>query len=520
MPLPTDPNALWPPPSEVDIQRDIREADAWYSGDQAKLISFYGAPAAEDTQSVWSRFWSRQSTDTKAQRQRIHVPAAADVAATAADLLFGDEPRFVIPEAHEYGDGDQPQPLNPDAQATEARLAELAELDGWGSKLLEGAEIASALGGVYLRPLWDPATADHPMLTLVHPDSAVPEFWHGQLQAVTFWREVPSDGKKTWRHLERHEAGPPGKPGVILHGLYVGDHERLGQRVPLNANPATTRLLAATAPDEAIRLPADVRLDVRYVPNAVNRKRRASCQGRADTAGAEGLMDSLDEAMTSWMRDIRLGKGRIIVAAEFLENRTGQKRGGGKMFDLDAEVFSPLEMDPQHAEKAGITPSQFDIRVDEHDRTTTALFEKIIGTAGYSPQSFGLQGDGGLKTATEVDAEDSKSQRTTSRKERLWSRAAADVAEILLIFDREYLGNRKVTPMRPRLEYVDPEASNMREVASTLSLLTAARAASIETKVRMVHPDWEEPQIRAEAARIRDEEGVGDVPDPTDGFPA
>ena len=34
--------------------------------------------------------------------------------------------------------------------------------------------------------------------------------------------------------------------------------------------------------------------------------------GRSDLAGVESLMDALDEAYSSWMRDIRLGKARLL----------------------------------------------------------------------------------------------------------------------------------------------------------------------------------------------------------------
>lgn len=517
MPLPTDVKAPWPPKSEVDCQRDITEADAWYSGDQNKLITFYGGPQTTVKDTGWSRFWTRRSTDNATGRQRIHVPAAADVAATSADLLFGDTPRFVIPEAHEFGDTADgtatDQPTNPDAKDTEDRLNELAEEDGWASTLLEAAEIGSALGGFYLRPAWDQTLADRPLLTFIHPDHAVPEWRWGQLVAVTFWREVLRDDKGVvWRHLERHET--VNGTGVILHGLYAGDADRLGISRPLGEHAETAGLA------DEIPLPGGIRLDVRYVKNALNRRHRGKPIGRADTSGCEDIMDALDETMTAWMREIRLAKPRIIVPSEFLESKG---RGRGKTFDVDAEIFSPLEMDPANQEKAGITVAEFDLHTEKYAATCLDLFERIVRTAGYSPGSFGLQstgveGGGGLKTATQVDSEDSKSNRTTGRKQGYTRRPLEDVLEMLLIIDREVFGSG-VTPMRPRVEFIDPDASNPREIGSTLNLINLARAASIETRVRMLNPDWEEPQVQAEVARIKDEEGMNAVPDPT-GFPA
>lgn len=514
MPLPDDPRASWPPADQAALLRDIAEADAWYSGDEKRLAAIYGgATQQHPTIAERLRFWSRPTGEGPG-RQRVHLPIAADVAATAADLLFGDTPTLIVPEAHEdpapTEDGRIP---NPSAEAVEAgaaeeRLAELLELGGVASTLLEGAEVGSALGGVYLRPMWDPELADHPLLTVVHPDFALPEFRWGHLVAVTFWREVARDGQTVWRHLERHETGG------IFHGLFVGTATTLGTKIALTDHADTAGIGADS--DGMVAVPNGVKgLLVRYVPNVrPNRKHRGKPVGRADTAGVESLMDSADETWTSWMRDIRLAKGRLVVPQEFLERRGG--RGGGATFDMDTEVFAPVDMDPASREKAGITLAQFAIRAEEHAATLKALFEAIVRTAGYSPQSFGMHGSGSTVTATEIDAREDRSDRTTSRKRRYW-RAVEEVAENMLIIDREIFGT-PVTPMRPRLDWPDNDGMGMDQLATTLDLLTRAEAASIETKVRMVNPDWDAPQVLAEVDRIKAETGLV-VADPTGGLP-
>lgn len=505
MPLPTDPNQQWPPLQWAGVQRDMVEADAWYSGEESKLANFYGGVSQNIDGNNRPRFWSRRKTDIITGRQRVHVPAAADIAATSADLLFGEMPALTIAEAH----GEQP---DSDAEATEARLQELVELDGIASTLLEGAEVNAAIGGVYLRPMWDASICDHPILTIVHGDHAVPEFRWGYLIAVTFWREVTVDGPKgaVWRHLERHESG------VILHGLFCGDVKSLGVRRPLEECAELQSIALAANEEGAIQLPEGITgLVVRYVPNALpNRKWRGLTVGRSDFAGTESLMDSLDETMTSWMRDIRLAKARLVVPSEFLD-RNG--RGKGAQFDLEAEVFSPLEMDPASSKNAGITAVQFAIRTVEHAETCEALFERIVVTSGYSPQSFGLQADHVKQTATEVNALEDRSSRTTAKKKRHWAQAVEDVAEILLIIDVAVFGS-KVKPMRPRCDFGDGVSSDPVKVATTVELLNRAQALSVEAKVRMAQPELDETEVQAEVDRIKAEQGIS-VGDPTGGFP-
>src|SRR5690606_22958810 len=154
----------------------------------------------------------------------LHVPVAGDIAETSADMLFSEVPQISIPEAHE-------ERAASDAIKTQDRLWKLIDDGGIHNRLLEAAESASALGGVFIGPSWDTSVADMPILRVVQADSALPEFRWGMIQAVTLWRIVEDDGDSVWRHIERHE------PGVILHGLYRGSTDDLGRRVPLTSHP-------------------------------------------------------------------------------------------------------------------------------------------------------------------------------------------------------------------------------------------------------------------------------------------
>lgn len=505
MPLPDDTSAVWPPVAAAKQLADVAEWDAWYSGDPDKLSAVYGSNGANVRAAQRKRwFWTRrQQQETRDARHQVHLPAAADIASTSADLLFGGTPKLIIPEAHE-------EKADSDAKAAETRLQKLIEAEMIDATLLEAADAASGLGGVFLRPGWNPKVADYPLLDVVHPDFALPEFTGRHLRAVTFWREVAIDGNTVWRHLERHE------PGVVLHGLYIGTRTHLGLKVDLKQHPETAEL--DVDDDGRLPVPAGITgLMVRYIPNAPNRKRRNSRQGAADTAGALSLMDGLDETYSSWLRDIRLGKMRVIVDQAVLK-RSG--RGEGATFDEDQEIFVPVDMGPVSMEKGAhpIEVAEFVIRTKEHAETASAMFEAIARSAGYSPQTFGLQGDGSDQTATEVDARENRSLRTTSRKRRYWGREVEEAAYNLLVIDREIFGNGSLTPMRPRLEWPEPGGDDLAERADTLSKIEMARAASTETKVRLLNPEWEREQVAAEVTRIHAEQGLA-VPDPTGGLP-
>jgi hypothetical protein len=485
MSLPTNSKLKWPP--RVENADDLATWGAWYSGDPKRLMAD-AAPKGGKNPLARLFFWkSREPVRGGKPKPGLHLPLAGEVASVSADLLFGDAFDLTVADK-EAG----------------KRLDELRGVTSLQNKLLEAAETCSALGGAYLRATWDKAVADAAFLTTMLPDHAVPEFRYGRLTAVTFWREVDAgDGQSgvVYRHLERHE------PGVVLHGLYRGEKNLLGHPVSLEASEETAGL------EEVVALPEPLarRLDVVYVPNVLPDKRRpTSPQGRADVEGCETLLDALDETYTAWMREIRVCKSYVVVPNGALE-AGGTGRGSGRTFDADREVFTELELDAAEMGASAITPVEFNLKVASYSDTALHLVERIVSESGYSPQSFGLRIEGRAESGTALRLREARTFKTMARKQRYWAPGTAEACEILLIIEKAVFG-RALTPERPAVTWPE-ETATPQETAETLVALHSAEAVSIETGVRMVHPEWEDKQVQAEVARILDERGTN-VPEP------
>jgi A118 family predicted phage portal protein len=469
----------------------MRVDDAWYSGDRKRLAQVYGTHAQPAER---RRLWGRRTAEPHPGRpdHRLHVPLAGDIAATSADLLFADMPRVTVENT-----------------ATQTRLEQLLDEGRVQQVLLSGAEQAAALSGVFLRATWDRDLVPRPFLTVVQPDQAIPEFRFGMLRSVTFWRELDgSTPAVVWRHIERHE------PGRIVHALYEGTADSIGRRVPLTEHPDTADLAGSLDADGDSIATGIQPLTAAYVPNMLpNRLHRAAPIGRSDYAApVYDQFTALDEVWTSWMRDIRLARARLIVPDGYLR---GNGPGGGATFDHDREVWTTLHMPPNDG--AGITLNQFDIRVEEHQRTTEALMRQAAQSAGYSPQSFGLDGEGQPVTATEVNSRDARSMVTRRKKCGYWGDPVADMCYVLLLLDAAHFGSR-AEPERPRVEFGDGVAESEQQTATTLDLLARAGAVSTATKVKILHPEWDDTAVQAEVAAILAETGAA-VPDPVGTFP-
>ncbi|GGS88420.1 hypothetical protein ACFFV7_51010 [Nonomuraea spiralis] len=483
MPLPS--GGTWPPRTHQPIQQQYAVLDAWYQGDNERLAALYGDPRGNGVPAnrpsqyrggVIGRaarwFWGAP-TPAGEKLTKLHIPVASDIATMSSDLLFSEPPSITV---------ENPQ--------TQERIDDM--LPSLQATLLEGAEVGAALGGYYLRAVWDTSVAERPWLAAVHADAAVPEWRWGKLFAVTFWRIIETEDDVCLWHLERHE------PGAILHGLYKGKPSDLGNSLPLTAHPETAALQPA--------IPTGLeRCTAVYVPNMKpNRAWRnypaGANLGRSDFDGPVlGLFDALDEVWTSWMRDIRIGKGRVHVPASYLQS---QGRGQGSYFDPDREIYEAMNV-LGGDDRMELTATQFAIRVVEHKETAAELLHAILRATGYSAQSFGLDGEVAI-TATEVAAKERRSLTTRSRKGLYTVPELASAIEMLLELEAKLFPGQAVTPELPTIVLADSVSPDMQQLAATAELMRRAEAASDETLVQMLHPDWDDKQVQAEVKAIAD----------------
>jgi len=216
----------------------------------------------------------------------------------------------------------------------------------------------------------------------------------------------------------------------------------------------------------------------------------------------------LDDVFTSLLRDIRLGRGRLLVPAAFLQ----RDASGNRVFDSNAEAFVKLDSIPGSGNLSSeITVQQFEIRTREHLEAATELVHRIVTHAGYSPQTFGLSIQGQAESGTALRMRERKSLLTAGKKSECWRPALADLFELLLAVDRLHM--RGTAPVeRPTVAMQDSVIPDLAETARSVEMLQRAQAASIETRVRLLHPDWTEEAVRAEVEALRQENGLS-LPD-------
>ncbi|QYM76922.1 phage portal protein [Leucobacter luti] len=500
-------NTPWPPKAWAPAYAQYAENDAWLTGDTKTLATLYsGQGGATHTRAGQAHrgglvgtmaraFWGRPVAAGES-RTRLHVPAPADLATLASDLQYSDPP-----VTNFLGDA-KAEPV------AKARLDLLMNSDEAHATFNAQGEIKSALGATIILPRWDTSIEDHVWLDHAAADTAIPVFRHGRLVEVTLWSEY-LDGHVYWRHLEHHA------PGYVEHALFRGTQSSLSARVPLQDRPETENYAALVDGDSRIPTFID-RLTAGYLPNApaLSWRKQGALKdaGRSDFNQCIPLFDALDEAFSSWMRDLKLGAGRMFVPDAYLKSNGP---GAGASFDLFQEMFVGLQVPGKAGEGMELTPSQFAIRVEEHERTMRGIVREILRKAGYSPSSWGDPDQaGGQATATEIQSRTEQTERTRSRKNlydrRVLSRMGSVALELDgLLFSGKGGGQYDLNVVFPDLSRTDPKTE-----AETIGLLNVAGAISTETAVRRANPDWDDTTVTEEVKRIQNKRDAEQPPDP------
>lgn len=490
-------NMAWPP-VDPTVRRDQMEWGAWYAGTPAGLSTYYSAiqptPAARTAnlfgrvvQSVSDAFWGAPPAK---EETRVHLPLASDIASAASDLLFGEE----VPI--DWGRGNED---------VAGAMEEILDRVSWQSILAEAGEVCAAMGGMFLRAGWDDSLAPHPLVSVVQPDAGIVDHAFGIPRRILFWftEADPDDTLTVYRHIEIHE------PGTIRHQLWRGSTDRLGRLVPLTERPSTASLADVLDGDDYI-LTGATGLTAAYVPNirptpAWRAIPSAHYLGRSDfgARGTTGLFSAIDETWTSWMRDIRHGRSRLLVSAGMLDPLGP---GRGMQLDLDREIYEELRI------PAGENPSmsnmissqQFSIRVEEHSRTIRELTLAAVQSCGYSGSTFGLDTEV-AKTATEVGAVRGRTRDTREKKTRYWTNALEGFLMSLVEINADVFGGPSLAAgTRPRVDFPAFATPGPLELGQVAQSWSAAQAASTQTLVQLIHPDWDSTEIEEEVARINE----------------
>ena len=287
------------------------------------------------------------------------------------------------------------------------------------TKMPELIEQAAALGGAAMK-VWhdmkhDSNGAEIPgcdriRLGFAMADQFVPIDWdNAGVEGGIFVTRTARDGYY-YTKLEWHEWD--GETYVISNELYRadqkkdgvgGDQDILGFRYPL----------AAVYPmlDDEVRMSVEHSLFSYFRTPVANNVDDNSPLGVSVYANALETLHAIDICFDSFVREFRLGKKRIIVPARMIRQVTDPVTGMQvRYFDATDETYEALSTDDPDSLK--IQDNSVSLRVTEHVQALNALLNVFCLQVGLSAGTFSFDVSSGLKTATEVVSENSKTYKT------------------------------------------------------------------------------------------------------------
>lgn len=140
--------------------------------------------------------------------------------------------------------------------------------------------------------------------------------------------------------------------------------------------------------------------------------------GMSIYAPAMNTLHGIDIMFDSLQREFVLGKKRIIAPARAMKLSAGVN--GGKpqrYFDADDEVWEALATD--NPEDLKIIDNSVGLRVNEHIQGINGDLAILCSQIGFDPGTLSFDASKGLKTATEVISENSKTFGTVKAHENI-----------------------------------------------------------------------------------------------------
>jgi len=162
-------------------------------------------------------------------------------------------------------------------------------------------------------------------------------------------------------------------------------------------------------------------------------------------ANALATLHALDVCYDSFMREFVLGKKRIIVPASAIRTIVNQETGKiSRYFDANDEVYEAMATGD--TEELKIHDNSVELRIEEHISAINAFLSTLCLQLGFSAGTFTFDQHQGLKTATEVISENSKTYKTI-KSHQTQIKAAIEriihgIINVAQIYDIEFDGQK------------------------------------------------------------------------------
>ena len=379
-----------------------------------------------------------------ATREAYRMNMAKAVCAEMAGLVWGEE--CAVNVSMEGREDAEEDPLNDFVQNA-------LEKNAFREKMQEQLEEGLALGGGAMKTWCESRHDDEGneipdtrkiMIGYAMADQFVPIAWDNAKVSEGVFVSRIAKGGFYYTRLEWHKWD--GMTYVITNELYRSEitkgaaeesQDILGLRYPLHEIYPYL--------EERTEIPVEESLFTYWRTPVANNLDDNSPLGMSIYGNAMETLHALDVCYDSFVREFRLGKKRIIVPARAVRSVVDPQSGRlVRYFDSNDETYEALASDSPDDLK--ITDNSVELRVEEHIAAINAFLSILCMQVGFSAGTFTFDQHTGLKTATEVVSENSKTFKTIKTIQNQIRPAiehlVRNIIDVAILYEMEWEGQK------------------------------------------------------------------------------
>ncbi len=449
----------------------VMKNQIWYRGDPAELEQFFKQSAYYDVDKT--RFWA---SVPQGRVRKIHSGIVSIVVDRYRDIVIADM------NGVDFGEGDTVHPIQDIWEEIEEDCA-FAEVIGEG---VSGA-LSSGDGAFKISIA---GTEQYPVIEFYEADKVSFVRSGRKLKEIKFYTPY-KDGVKEYQLEETYGIG------YVRYKLL----SEVGKEVPLETLDELKNISDTNFEGNFIMA----------VPLIVFPSNRWKGRGKALFDSKTDNLDALDEVISQWLDAVRMGRVKRYIPEDMVprDPDTG-KTLEANPFDNDYIAVGAIKAE---GETGKIDISQPQISYEAYVSSYSSFLDLVLQGI-ISPATLGID----LKKTDNADAQREKEKITLHVRGKIVEALNVVIPKlaetILKVYDLMYepaYGDYKATVKFG--EYASPDFGSTVE---TVVMAKAGGVMSIEQSVEEMYGDtWTQEDKDAEVARLKAEQGISEVEEPS-----
>lgn len=292
---------------------------------------------------------------------------------------------------------------------------DVLENNGFWNNIPELISSAYALGGGCIKVYADNS---EPKLNYIHADRFIPCEWTGKNITGGIFQSTSMHKDYYYTLCELYTKG--NVENKLFRSKTV---DNIGVSCPLSE-------LYTDVAEIVTYNDINVPMFAYFKPCVSNNAEYETPLGMSIYANAIDTLKALDITFDSFAREVVLGKKRIIVPYQAIKTVANEDGEIVRYFDTNDEAFVAFKTEDTNDLK--ITDNTATLRISEHVQAINALLNILCFQVGLSAGSLSFDAVQGMKTATEIISQDSKTARTIKCNKNLLTETIEDVVHAVI----------------------------------------------------------------------------------------